>query len=218
MSNADTACVTPVNAAGGRGRAEFRGCSFQSNAGGRGGGALALSRAPVVIADSVFDGNACKGQGGAIYAWADHDGELDMDSVRFSNNRSPQGGAVYASGIAVAMRGARFEANGAPGGEGGAVFLVGSEMTIENALFRGNNALVGGGLHVSANGVLELRNSTLVANDAGRERSVELAAWGVLEAWCAAASAARRQASIAVHRGVSRVLRVSCSCAPGFPV
>jgi hypothetical protein len=120
---------------------------------------------------------------GAIrLAYQDFITTLVVENVTFLNNVCDQagndvgGGALYAQGGIVTIRGSRFTGN--RGGNGGAIGNLQARFTIENTVFEGNATNpaagqfggVGGAIYIdgSGGGQLIIRNSRFTGNTASR--------------------------------------------------
>ncbi|ARU05225.1 hypothetical protein CCO03_11510 [Comamonas serinivorans] len=120
-------------------------------------GTNARGTASPQLTDVVFDGNTATAVGGAVYSYANVDGQAHpvITGATFSNNRAPNGGAIYnSSGSAGApqaspvITNATFVNNATTGtgvNGGGAIYNQGNAgtnaMRLTNVTFTGNAAL-----------------------------------------------------------------------------
>ena len=109
--------------------------------------------------------------------------ELSIESMRFLNNSSSTGGAVWTQDWSrVSIKGCYFEENEATSGDGGAVlFRDNAYASIANSKFVNNTALQSGG-GISFNGVRELLafdNCTFIGNQSTQNNagSVYIGLW-----------------------------------------
>jgi predicted outer membrane repeat protein len=131
---------------------------------------------------TMRNGRAPDFGGGIRLAYQDFVTTLVIENVVFENNVCDQaandvgGGALYAQGGIVTIRGSRFTGN--RGGNGGAIGNLQARFTIENTLFEANvtNPIagqfggVGGAIYIdgSGGGQLVIRSSTFRDNVASR--------------------------------------------------
>lgn len=143
----------------------FQGLTVQNASSAADGGALNAA-GTVTIADSVFQDNVTT-NGGARGAAIRSNGELFLDTVRFTGNTSGgNAGALYTTGDAFVVN-SLFDNNSATG-SGGAIWHDGVSPLLEliNVTMSGNSATGEGGALYAADDV-NLINVTITDNLAG---------------------------------------------------
>lgn len=162
---------------------EVRDCTFTNNQADFGGAISDLDfwnyTTNVTIFDSTFSGNTAK-YGGALWFSAYKSGDLHIEASEFDDNTSTHGsgGAIRMTSCdTCTLADVSFVNNTAIWGGGGAVYMSGTEVVIEGSTFVGNSAPYGGALQVDGPPMiggmplsddldLDIRNSRFVANEA----------------------------------------------------
>lgn len=118
-----------------------------------------------VLSDLTIRGGWINDYGGGMYATAT---ALVIRRCIFESNRGTDGGALYLAEVEARIESSTFRNNEAVGGGGAIVrtaFIF--DAVIENTTISGNRAnSVGGGIISEGDGILTLRNNTIVGNTA----------------------------------------------------
>ena len=132
---------------------------------GRGGAASVAPGAgnEFKILEVVFDGNQNATAGGALATGA---GSVLVQSVDFTGNTAPEGGAITSSGTALKLVDVEFHDNVASTGDGGALNHTGGSLNGTDILAAGNSAAGAGGAFISSGAAVELQNVTFDSNEA----------------------------------------------------
>lgn len=148
FSDNTTSGVGGAAAVGGATTVVVRDSTFSHNAAALGGGALAIEAADVTVEASDFEANVADDGGSAA-----------------------TGGALWLSGVAVAvLDDSTFTANRATGDGGAIVAELGGDLTVVDTLLGGNRAGArGGGLAVGATGSVTVLRAEVVGNEAGAD-------------------------------------------------
>ncbi|ACL26176.1 polymorphic outer membrane protein [Chloroflexus aggregans DSM 9485] len=137
---------------------------FTENGSDYDGGAISMSMGSLVIRDSELTQNRSVSYGGAIYAYI-HDHTLTVTNTVFRGNECDgDGGAIWKRRGHARIEASRFIENRTGGFGGGLKVTVGTTDVIGSE-FRGNTARLGGGIH-SDTETLTVRASSFVANTA----------------------------------------------------
>ena len=131
---------------------------------GRGGGLLTQGLTNVMLANLIVTDNYGINGGGI------NDEQSDstpvFENVVFSNNTSPNGGAVYLwNASAPTFNGVTFLEN-STSGSGGAVYITAATATIRNSIFAGNSAVSSGGGIYSNTSTLTVSSCMFSGNQA----------------------------------------------------
>ena len=144
---------------------------FASNSAERRGGAIGVTRSPMVVDRSTFDSNSAL-YGGAIRCWETL--YCDVNDSWFTGNSARRGGAIYLlenPGESYFRRNVFCfnEANSTDGDEdGGAVILYEADLDVRNTYFLDNFSLLYGGAVCATNSSnLLAANNTYVGNVSG---------------------------------------------------
>lgn len=126
--------------------------------------------ARVSINGLSLSGGSTTMSGGCI--WVEQASQLSVTAAKFSNcSAAVDGGAIYVNASKLSAVDVLFEANDAEV-FGGSVALLHSEAHVASSTFRHNTALFnGGGLHVSSSSV-QMHDTTMTENHAGRGRGI----------------------------------------------
>jgi len=140
--------------------------TFTSNivyASNNAGGAV-YNNGQLTITGGTFTGNNVSlNNGGAIANL----GTLNLAGASISNNSASLGGAIYNSGLEIAIENTTINENTADLGGGGIAnqWIGNGSMTITDSTISGNSAPYGGGIHnLSSTGTVNISESTLSDN------------------------------------------------------
>lgn len=149
---------------------EIRDSFFLRNSGRH--GSIVAFNSSVSVSTSLFDSNACNGNGGAVFM--DDGCNGTFTSVRFANNSAVSGGALYSADSSdIQISSSIFERNRAFQGSGGALRISKNDpemertLSIVDSLFWNNFAEEGGGaISVSQwhDAEMLIRRSTFLEN------------------------------------------------------
>lgn len=158
-----------------RGSVEVIGCVFENNHGAATGGLYIRRRVNAIVRDSVFRKNRgvdAKGDdlgkaGGAISSRAE--GSLTIERVVFSENDSPQAGALYSIGQPLTVVHSVFIDNGGAAGHGAILSDGGSPLKLDGVLLQGNHGVDFGGAvqlygYAKEGDLVTIRRSVFVDN------------------------------------------------------
>ena len=142
---------------------------------GNGGAIHITGTADLAINGSVFDGNAARREGGAV--WNSAESTLFITDAEFDSNFADGsdadngGGAIFNNGGDVFIRSSVFEDNtafGAGGGSGGAIFSVDGRVLVQgDSEFTGNSSIRAGGAIEIIDGEFFDTGSVYTENDTG---------------------------------------------------
>ncbi len=165
-------------------------CTFKDNR-ARLGAAIHAKAAndPVVIKDTVFEGNIAEGYGGAFH-FENNAHTVTLTGIEAINNTASKGGAIATNNSYLDISDAVFKGNSADEA-GGALFLSGFEadladeavsidigievstneeepklVKLRRVRFAGNSALKGGAIYATENTLLDAANLIVTENSA----------------------------------------------------
>eukprot|EP01112_Ceratiomyxa_fruticulosa_P022370 TRINITY_DN8169_c0_g1_i1.p1 TRINITY_DN8169_c0_g1~~TRINITY_DN8169_c0_g1_i1.p1 ORF type:complete len:425 (+),score=80.53 TRINITY_DN8169_c0_g1_i1:548-1822(+) len=128
------------------------------------GGAIGVYYAQIAIHNTTFENNLADDFGGAIFFDGDNAGSL-ISHCTFTNNASPNGGAISAVGGGLTIRDSLFQYNS--GFSGGALYLLNAdvgEIIIAGVDIQNNTASYGAGIFITFPGNISIGYSKIFHN------------------------------------------------------
>lgn len=157
-SFSDNSCKVEGGALGnGYGSITIENCDFSNNRADRGGSILNAGK--MHIKNSVLKENVSDRNAGAINSF---EGELKIENSKIISNRAGEGGIIYnGSKSRLTLTDCEIVNN-----DGGAIVNFGQSM-IKNVTMKENRViLVGGAIHNSQGGIMDVSDCTFIKNEA----------------------------------------------------
>ena len=149
---------------------------FENNTAANGGAIFTWDNAPLTVSSCVFHDNSVINNGGAIFIYS----PLNINTSHIhANTAGGYGGGILSYSRALILEGVLLEVNTADMW-GGAIMVEDGELTMTDSTVRWNHAFKGGGLYNFLGAVVTIEDGTEFKGNTAQETGGGIYNWGIL--------------------------------------